>query len=178
MILVCPTNQRIQSVAKKNFSLRLHHSSAGGAIGVPSADRTERYAPRGRFCSSQKLGYRCSMLPPKRHRKAIPSRRSLWARLSMGLVGGLAISALFLLLSHDAWIEHPAWDPSELAFVDVCDLCELGDSIPGGASFDEPARVLSNGLVWDVPPHRYAFSPTQRISAEPSTPRAPPAHSV
>jgi len=97
-------------------------------------------------------------------------------RLSTALIGGLAVAALFLLVTHDGWIEHPSWDPSELAFVEACGLCELGDSIPGGVTFDEPRHAPVTSLVWTARPHHYAFSPTQRISAEPSAPRAPPAH--
>ena len=116
------------------------------------------------------------MRSPSHVRFTVCPQFSPLRRFWTACVGGLEVSALFLLATHDAWIEHPTWDPTELALIDVCDLCELSESIPGGASFDEPGRVLASGLAWDAPPLLYVFSPVQRISAEPSSPRAPPAH--
>ena len=93
------------------------------------------------------------------------------------MIGGLALSALYLLATHDAWIEHATCDLGELALAEICSLCELSESIPGGANFEETGRVLTNTGVWEASAPEYAFWPTQRIAAEPSSPRAPPASS-
>ena len=102
--------------------------------------------------------------------------RPSW-RAWTGFLGGFALGAMFLLATHDAWIEHASWEPGETALIDVCPLCDLNESISSGASFDEPGQVLINTLLWEAPPHGYAFMPSQRIATEPSSPRAPPAAS-
>ena len=105
---------------------------------------------------------------------AVQIRTHPFWRAWTGFVGGFALGAMFLLATHDAWIEHASWEPGETALIEVCPLCDLNESISSGASFDEPGKVLISALLWEAPSPGYAFVPSQRITVEPSSPRAPP----
>ena len=89
----------------------------------------------------------------------------------------MVLVAPLLLITHEIWSQHGGCAKADQALVEVCPVCELSETIPGGAGFfNAPRGITATVSVRLLIPAE--LSPEARLAEDPAEPRAPPVRSA